>query len=179
MEEQYKSLILDVGCGDNKQGDIGVDIRKLKGVDIVCDVTFLPLRDNIFDEVKSSVVIEHIFDVVLFFKEQFRVLKNDGIVFCEADNARYWRYHLDANIFFSQDFVSHFKSIQYDASEEHLRIYYPECLKRIFYKSDILPIRIKYLKSQKKLDRIIRFFLPFFWKNTCIRFYIVGLKKCQ
>lgn len=74
-----KKLILDIGCGDRKlKGAIGIDIRKTKDVDIIADAHYLPFKDEVFDHVYSSHLIEHfshreVKDVV---KEWVRVLKN-------------------------------------------------------------------------------------------------------
>ncbi len=44
-------VILDIGCGAHKQpGTIGVDRRRLPGVDVVCDFEHgLPFRDSSVD----------------------------------------------------------------------------------------------------------------------------------
>jgi len=168
---------LDVGCGENKQAVIGVDIRRLKGVDVVCDVHFLPFRDEVFDMVRSSVVVEHVLNPYRFFAEQFRVLKKGGAIYCEADNARYWRYHLTATPF-EADFVKHFKSEKYDASREHLRIYYPECIMRLFKHFGAVKIRMFQKHSQKKLDKFLSWILRFARPNFCSRFIVIG-EKCR
>jgi len=58
------SVRLDLGCGENRQpGAIGVDFRKLKGVDIVQDLTIFPWRtipSEVADVVYSSHLLEHI-----------------------------------------------------------------------------------------------------------------------
>jgi ubiquinone/menaquinone biosynthesis C-methylase UbiE len=52
-------LILDVGCGNRKMGDINIDIRKEVKPDIVCDIHYLPFRNKIFDLVYCYHVLEH------------------------------------------------------------------------------------------------------------------------
>lgn len=55
---------LDLGCGENKrQGCIGVDFRKVEGVDIVQNLTIFPwlsLPDNVADVIYTSHLLEHI-----------------------------------------------------------------------------------------------------------------------
>lgn len=55
---------IDLGCGENKQnGFIGVDFRKMKGVDIVQDLTKFPwnnIPNNVADVVMTSHLLEHI-----------------------------------------------------------------------------------------------------------------------
>ena len=58
------SVVLDMGCGGNKrQGAIGVDFRKMDGVDIVQDLSLYPWRaipDECADVLSFSHVWEHI-----------------------------------------------------------------------------------------------------------------------
>jgi len=46
-------LKLDIGCGNRKRGDVGVDIKRTPVVDVVADAHYLPFRDCSFDEVVS------------------------------------------------------------------------------------------------------------------------------
>jgi len=48
-------------------------------IDVVCDVQYLPFRDNIFDVVFCSHVIEHTENPLLSLKEVLRVTKADGV----------------------------------------------------------------------------------------------------
>jgi predicted SAM-dependent methyltransferase len=77
-----KGLVLDIGCGENKKGDIGIDIRETKVVDIVADARFLPFRDYSFDSVYSSHTIEHFShrEVKNVLAEWVRVLKKGGVM---------------------------------------------------------------------------------------------------
>lgn len=170
-----RPLTLDVGCGDNKQGDVGCDIRCLKGVDVICDVTHLPFKDNCFAKVHSSVVIEHTAFPVEFLCEQIRVLMDGGRLVCEADNARYLRYHISFTRF-GEDFVTHFRSPFYSASDEHYMIFYPECIVRILSKIGLKNIHARHLTPNRKLDRIIATLLPQLYKNMCRRFIVSGEK---
>jgi SAM-dependent methyltransferase len=55
---------IDLGCGENKQhGCVGVDFRKLPGVDVVQNLTIFPwlaIPDQCADVVMSSHLLEHI-----------------------------------------------------------------------------------------------------------------------
>jgi SAM-dependent methyltransferase len=76
--------ILDLGCGKNKiKGSIGLDIVKADGVDIVWDLTKFPypFKDNEFDIVNASHILEHIEynkDFFKLMKEVHRILKPKG-----------------------------------------------------------------------------------------------------
>jgi hypothetical protein len=81
-----KKVLLDVACGLNKrEGFIGIDYIKAKGVDIVHDLTKYPwpIKSNSVDQIHCSHYIEHIPHEVkglkdgwfLFFDEVNRILK--------------------------------------------------------------------------------------------------------
>lgn len=75
---------LDLGCGDSKFPDyIGVDIRRFKGTQVLCDATKgLPFKTGTFDGARSSHVLEHINrdDYDNIWRELGRVLKPGSVV---------------------------------------------------------------------------------------------------
>lgn len=76
-----EDIVLDVGCGEKKLVDaIGVDIRRIVGVDVVADARYLPFKNEVFDRVYSSHTLEHISHLELkdAVKEWVRVLKPGG-----------------------------------------------------------------------------------------------------
>ncbi len=76
-------MMLDIGCGENlKKGDIGLDFRKTSSVDVVADARMLPFKDESFDHVYSSHLIEHVShrEVRSALVEWVRVLKRNGII---------------------------------------------------------------------------------------------------
>ena len=88
-------MIVDLGCGIHKRGDIGIDCKEQPGVDIVCFLGFeqIPLEDNIADRVMAFDILEHIPASVYYregnewkvkrpridlFREVHRILKPGG-----------------------------------------------------------------------------------------------------
>lgn len=74
---------LEIGAGNNPFYDeswIRQDIRKLPGIDLVCDAKHLPFSDNFLDEVFASHVIEHFSwrEVKKVLTEWLRVLVING-----------------------------------------------------------------------------------------------------
>jgi len=64
-------------------GFTNIDIRNLPGVDIIHDITDLPMfKDDSVDEVRASHVIEHIHpnDIMKTLAEWCRILKPEGIL---------------------------------------------------------------------------------------------------
>lgn len=85
-------LTLDVGCGKIKRGDIGTDYCRDSEADVIADAHCLPFKNQVFDKVVSFNVLEHSPNPLDFLKEQYRVLKNTGFIYCETDNAQYYRW---------------------------------------------------------------------------------------
>lgn len=76
-------LILDIGCGNNKKvGAIGLDAMRHSQVDIIADAHFLPFKDEVFDHVYASHIIEHFGhqEVKTVVIEWTRTLKTDGVL---------------------------------------------------------------------------------------------------
>jgi SAM-dependent methyltransferase len=73
-------VVIDIGCGERKTpGAIGLDIAKLKSVDVLGDVTFgLPFKDSSVDAVHAQHVLEHFEDLPAVMKEVWRVCKPGG-----------------------------------------------------------------------------------------------------
>ena len=73
---------LNIGCGvDIKSGWINMDSATLPGVNIVHDVTQLPLpfANEEIDEILAQDVLEHI-DYIPVLKDLHRILKKEGIL---------------------------------------------------------------------------------------------------
>lgn len=71
--------VLDVGCGDCKRGDIGIDIRPLPWVNVVLDLNkeSIPFPDNSFDRVISHHFLEHTHDPEKVLADMVRVSKKE------------------------------------------------------------------------------------------------------
>jgi len=79
--EGNNAIRLDVGCGETKTpGFIGIDKRKMPGVDIVLnlDNEHLPFDDSTVDEIYTSHSLEHLSDFEEVMLEFSRVLKPHG-----------------------------------------------------------------------------------------------------
>lgn len=99
----HKLTSLDIGCGratisqylkhrvgmrelvmlDNDKSALELAKKNVgEGVFITSDVNDLPFQEETFDIIVSMGVVEHIEDYEKFFKEQYRVLKQWGIMAC-------------------------------------------------------------------------------------------------
>lgn len=87
-KKTIKEIKLDLGSGPNKkEGFIGVDKYKMKGVDVVCDLgkAKWPWKDNTVDEVNCTHFLEHLtnfngkWERTHFFNELYRVMKKGAV----------------------------------------------------------------------------------------------------
>lgn len=75
--------ILDLGCGLKKSpGAIGLDVWRGSDADVVADLSGprLPFRDNVFEKVTLTHVIEHVWETVHLMEEIGRVSVDGAIV---------------------------------------------------------------------------------------------------
>lgn len=102
LKTHRQGVKLDIGCGENKQpgGFIGMDVRKVPGVDIVQDLEKFPwpLPDNCVSIATASHVLEHIdparFTFVNFMNEVWRIMLPGGrfaIAVPYAGSPGYWQ----------------------------------------------------------------------------------------
>lgn len=101
LKKNNSVIRIDVGCGENKQkGFVGIDMQKLKGVDIVHNLEKYPypLPDECASLAVASHLVEHInpadFGFINFMNEIWRILKFGGefmIATPYAGSSGYWQ----------------------------------------------------------------------------------------
>jgi len=79
-------IVLNMGSGPtyfNERRDlINVDFHPYEEVDIVADITDLPVADGTIDFIINIAVLEHVEQVHMAVREMFRILKPGGEVLC-------------------------------------------------------------------------------------------------
>lgn len=83
-----EKIKLNLGCGkvikksSPQEKWINMDIAKLPGVDIVWNLDKYPwpFKNNTFDEVYASHVIEHAADLIKCMEELYRIIKQKGMI---------------------------------------------------------------------------------------------------
>lgn len=78
-----RTKTLDVGCGNSRYSryfpnNIGFDIIESRKVDVVGDVHSLPFKNDSFDAVLATEVLEHLIEPQHAINEMKRVLKGGG-----------------------------------------------------------------------------------------------------
>ncbi|MDP0561672.1 MAG: class I SAM-dependent methyltransferase [Candidatus Endonucleobacter sp. (ex Gigantidas childressi)] len=73
----------NIGSGNSKIADCvyNVDIFAYDNVDVVCDISNLPFKDNSIDVILNMAVLEHVPHAKKVIDEIYRVLKPDGIIY--------------------------------------------------------------------------------------------------
>jgi len=166
--------ILDVGCGKHKRGNIGIDYCKDSEADVIADAHYLPFKDEVFDKVVSTVVLEHSPNPLNFLKEQYRVLKKGGKVELTTDNAQYFSWSV---------MVPGRGGIRHENyHEDHFMIFYPKNVMRLM-KLAGFKVESAYLVGRPiktKADPIVKILIACkIWRKECLyyRFKIVARKE--
>lgn len=109
LEKYAKGNLLDLGCGNKPyealylpltQTQVGCDIVQSdkNRVDVICPATELTFKDNSFDSVLCTQVIEHVYDHSTMISEIKRVLRPGGHIILTAPFA--WEKHEEPYDFF-------------------------------------------------------------------------------
>ena len=83
---------LNMGCGLNPEsGYVNSDRVPLPGVDVVCDFVHrpFPFRDNTFDEVYMSHVLEHLPDTLGTMEEIYRIARPSATVIVKVPHYKH------------------------------------------------------------------------------------------
>ena len=102
---KLNGFLLDVGCGRGAyrkyldcERYIGLDINIQNCPSIVASAMVLPFRDNIFDSVLCTEVLEHLNEPERCLKEIYRVLKPEGVGLITIPMS--WNLHYEPNDYY-------------------------------------------------------------------------------
>ena len=86
---------LNIGCGNEakeykKNGYINLDIEPNENVHVVHDLNIFPypFKDNTFDEIYASHIIEHLINPYMVLMELYRILKSNGVIIVKLPTTR-------------------------------------------------------------------------------------------
>ena len=80
-------MMLNVGCGNDLEGDARLDVQKTESTNIIASALYLPFLASSFDRIKMSHVLEHIYAWKLALAESIKVLKDSGTIYVEVPKA--------------------------------------------------------------------------------------------
>jgi len=168
---------LSVGCG----GDFSyftdfVDILPQRNDVIKCDMNTekLPYEDNIFDEVYSKHMLEHLTDVGFAIREMMRVLKKGGKLTIITDNASFFDFAR------GRTHLGQYEELRSDTHEDrHYSLFTPWHLRNFFRKFNIKVEKIEYCGNIHSLLKPIAFILSLtpYWRMSKIWIKIEGIKN--
>lgn len=175
--------ILDIGCGTGLNAKnlarggheiIGIDISGIaikifcqNGFDgVICDLTSgIPFKNDEFDLVYASEVIEHLIDTEHFVNEIYRVLKPSGKVVISTINSAFWVFRLTSLMGRTVTEIQH---------QGHIRFFSKSGLAKYFKNSGFAHIKISgrnmYLILSGKYIEAFGKILEYFGFNKEIRF---------
>ena len=179
ISEQNSEMVLDIGCGWRKRGNIGLDYGRFAYgrktcLDVQGDAEQLPFKSETFDKITTTNVFEHILNVFDFLKECCRVLKPSGLLEIVTDNPYHYMWTVLKPGMGGTEHP--------DYACDHYAIYYPENIRRMFRKLHVSEISFSW---DVKRPRIITY--PFanllvkigIWRKECLywTYKIVGRKE--
>ena len=151
--------IINLGCGEEIEGDIRVDFVKTKTTTHVFDLNEkFPFKDNQFDRIYCKNILEHIGNVKSFTEESIRILKKGGSFWFRTDNATYIGFIL-------KNHQSYLQWEDWSKNDKHYYLFKKEHLINLFGEG----VKITYTCPSWKL-----FFLP--KKYKCMHLEISGIK---
>jgi len=140
---------LNLGCGeDYKEGWINLDCRSNVKLDVKQNLEEFPypFKDNTFDEIYTSHVLEHLLDPIRVLKEIIRISKDGARIIVKVPHA--YSYANVASIQHKANFTEH------SFTEHHLREY---DLKNIY----LVKFKFTYANKWKKLIPFKKYFKIF------------------
>tara|TARA_B100001123_G_C15291794_1_gene1017721 strand:+ start:1531 stop:2274 length:744 start_codon:yes stop_codon:yes gene_type:complete len=160
-----KKILLDIGCGTGLNANYlkekgyeiyGIDVSQIaidkfnekgfKGK--IMDISqTLDFKENFFDVVFASEVIEHISYTEGFLKEIKRILKPKGILYISTPNSSFWPYRILSLLGFTLSQVQH---------KGHVRFFNKKSLLKIFKDNKF--------QIEKFCSRLILLIIPFDFK---------------
>lgn len=144
-ERLTANLVLNLGCGKQMYGDVRVDLYRDKA-NLLADVEkSLPFQNDVFDEVYSRHVFEHLRNPSSVLCEMVRVLKPEGKLALITDNAGYIPYHLHPKL--GSGFHSWYGYRGVSHIDKHFSLYTPEHLKNHLLDQKLQILIIQYAYS--------------------------------
>jgi ubiquinone/menaquinone biosynthesis C-methylase UbiE len=149
MRVLLKKRILNIGCGSDSYGTDFVDLyprrKEVKKFD--SDIDNLSYKNNTFDLIICNYLFEHLTNHKHFLEECYRVLKKDGEIYLETDNASWFNFH---NL--KSKYKVHLGGYTFDGEEsddKHYALFTIEHIKNHFKKAGFKDIKVEPFRRDK------------------------------
>lgn len=154
-----------MGCGSDMYGTDRVDLFKTPATTAVVNIDKenLPYKNETFDEILASGVLEHVKNMGHFEEEVFRVLKDGGKIHLLTDSATYIFWHV-LKRWEHNSYLDHYYQIddfKHDKGEDaHRHLFVESHLRHLFKR--FRHIEVKYVGHGRNFFvRFIANVLPF------------------
>jgi ubiquinone/menaquinone biosynthesis C-methylase UbiE len=150
-----ESLTLNVGCGNETQSDVRMDLFPTSATNIVADAQHFPFREDIFTEIYEKNLLEHIPNPALHLFEVCRALKKGGTLTLITDNAACLKYYLLGT--HTGGYSKH------GGKDKHYALFTEEHVKNLLQLSGLEVGKIELIDTDyftNVFDRVIRLFAP-------------------
>jgi ubiquinone/menaquinone biosynthesis C-methylase UbiE len=174
--------ILNIGCGADTYGTDFVDIYPLRPDVKKCNIDKqkLPYPDNVFDEVYSKNIFEHLQNPGFALKDMVRVLKKGGRLITITDNAGFLLFHIPIR---KNNFLEHnANDPRFGNDDRHYMLFTKLHLENFYKKAGLKIQELNYdwFPSSKfaKIKRFLRFAekIKFLSRLLFPHIAIVGIK---
>jgi len=135
-------LVLNLGCGKQAYGDVRVDLYRGKANLLAHVEKSLPFKNDVFDEVYSRHLFEHLRNPSSVLAEMVRVLKPGKKLTLITDNAAYIPFHLHPKFGFGVHSWSGYRGVS--PIDKHFSLYTPEHVKNHLLDQKLQIVTIKY-----------------------------------
>ena len=175
--------ILNVGCGNDTYGTDFIDLYPTRKEVIKCNVEKekFPYPNNMFDEVYSGNIFEHLKNQNVVLKEMVRVLKRGGKLVLKTDNAGFWLFHNSKS-----KWLVHYGGYErigaHGKDDKHYALFTPHHIKNHFESVGVKVVNSEYYTDFKNLSLPIRIINRILEKTRFSymaypKMTIVGIKK--
>jgi len=168
--------ILNVGCGKDWYGTDRIDILKSDSTTKVADIEKgLPYDDEIFDEVYSEHVFEHMKNPHNLILEMKRVCKPKGKIIVITDNAGFLMFHIfrknKNNYHGNHNLKEQYGKGGFINDDRHYALYTIEHLRNHFERAGLKVVYKDMIEPHRKLSKFMgaRF--------SCASVRIMGVKN--
>lgn len=148
-------LILNIGCGEDRFGDVRLDLAPTSSTTIVADAQSLPFRDSVFERTYERNLLEHLPNPGKHLSEVNRVMKPGGLLNLVTDNAACLKYYI---------LGTHTGGYRKrEGKDRHYALFTAEHVRNLMKHAGIVIEKISYVETGYftwLFDRLVRVFAP-------------------